>query len=194
MTRLVRSRESSAMGSFSVTMRASVLRFEQRELALVRRQVTWGACAWLRPFAFTLNWLSNGWLYGVLVAGLLWFHPPRVFLAIVAAALAVAGAHAIYRWMKPAAARPRPCDIDPSLKPMLRTLDQYSFPSGHCMTLTCVLIPITTAVPQLAGLAALLWLLIAWARLATAHHYPTDLIAGTILGALVAWPITSLIV
>jgi undecaprenyl-diphosphatase len=180
--------------AFIATVRANLLRFEERELALVRRQVIWGTRAWLRPFALSLNWLSNGWLYGVIVAGLLWFHPPRAFFTIVAAALAVGGAHAIYRWMKPAAARPRPCDIDPSLKPMLKTMDKYSFPSGHCMTLTCVLIPITAAVPKLAGLAALLWLLIAWARLATAHHYPTDLIAGTILGALVSWPITTLII
>ena len=174
-------------------MRASLLRFEEWELRLVRRQASWGARPWLRPFAFTLNWLSNGWLYLVIVAGLLWLRPPRVFLVITAAALAVGAGHALYRCIKPKAARRRPCDIDPSLKPMLKTLDKYSFPSGHCMTLTCALIPITAAVPPLAALAALLWLLIAWARLATAHHYPTDLIAGTVLGALVAWPITSLI-
>lgn len=194
MARLVRSGESPMPKPYISAVRAGLLRFEERELALVRRQVVWGARAWLRPFALSLNWLSNGWLYVAIVAGLLWFHPPRAFLTIAAATLAVCGAHAIYRWMKPATARPRPCDIDPSLKPMLKTLDQYSFPSGHCMTLTCVLIPITAAVPHLAGLAALLWLLIAWARLATAHHYPTDLIAGTILGALISWPITTLIV
>jgi undecaprenyl-diphosphatase len=174
-------------------MRAKLFRFEAQELAVVRRQVMWATRTWLRPVAFTLNWLSNGWLYAGIVALLVWLRPPRLFMVIIAAALAVVSAHAIYRWMKPATARPRPCDIDPSLKPMLRTLDKYSFPSGHCMTLTCVLIPVATAVPQLTGLAALLWILIAWARLATAHHYPTDLIAGTIIGALVAWPITSLI-
>src|SRR6185295_9895181 len=153
---------SATPNVFIASMRSGLVRFEERELALVRRQVVWGTRAWLRPLAFSLNWLSNGWLYCVIVAGLLWFHPPRVFLTIIAATLAVGGAHAIYRWIKPAAARPRPCDIDPSLIPMLKTLDKYSFPSGHCMTLTCVLIPITSAVPELAGLAALLWLLIAW--------------------------------
>jgi undecaprenyl-diphosphatase len=62
------------------------------------------------------------------------------------------------------------------------------------MTVTCVLIPVTTALPHLGAIAGALWLLVAWARLAAAHHYPSDLLAGTVLGAAIAWPITSFLI
>jgi undecaprenyl-diphosphatase len=173
-------------------LRTQFVRFEKRELELVRRMAAVGERPWIRPATVVLNRLADGLLYAVIVAALLWFHPPRVFDAILAAGLAAAAAHIIYPAIKRFAARPRPYDIDPSLKPMLRALDKYSFPSGHCMTVTCVLIPLTVAFPEFSVFvfAALLWLLIAWARLASAHHYPSDLLAGTALGLIVAAPIT----
>ena len=72
---------------------------------------------------------------------------------------------------------------------LAQPLDRYSFPSGHCMTFAAVLFPVSLAWPGMfAGLLAL-WALIAWARLASAHHYVSDVIAGTTLGIVVAWPI-----
>lgn len=141
-----------------------------------------------------LNRLGNGWLYGVILAALLWFHPENVAWVIVAAALAAGCAHFAYHWIKRLTARPRPCDVDPSLKPFLNTLDKYSFPSGHCMTVTCVSIPVVAAYPEFAAFAVVLWLLIAWSRLATGHHYPSDLLAGTVLGAVIALTITNLLI
>jgi undecaprenyl-diphosphatase len=187
-------RPSPTANRYVENIRSRLLRLNQRELRLVRQLST--SCEWpgVRPVALVLNRLSNGWLYPLVVAGLLWLQPARASVVIAAAALAAGSAHAIYPWIKRRTARPRPCDIDPSLRPLLNTLDRYSFPSGHCMTVTCVLIPVTSAFPQLDAFAAVLWLLVAWARLVTAHHYPSDLIAGTLLGAIVAWPITNLLV
>src|SRR5262245_21946310 len=113
---------SGTMNPLAQSIRSTFRHIEKHELPMVRRQVSWGTRSWLRPFAFALNWLSNGWLYLFIVAGLLLLRPPDVFLVITAAALAAGGAHAIYPWIKRVTARPRPCDIDPSLKPMLDSL------------------------------------------------------------------------
>jgi undecaprenyl-diphosphatase len=179
---------------FVHNLRADLYHLAERDLSLVRQLTVPESRPIVRQFALALNRLSNGWMYAVIVAGLLWMHPPRVSLILSAAALAVLGAHSIYPVIKRLAARPRPCDIDPSLKPLLHTLDKYSFPSGHCMTFTAVLIPITSGLPEFTSFAALMWILIAWARLAAAHHYPSDLLAGTALGAIVAWPITTFLI
>jgi undecaprenyl-diphosphatase len=185
---------STARNKYLETIRSGWLQLDERELRFVRP--LWTSCRWscVRSIALMLNRLSNGWLYPLVVASLLWLQPARASVVIAAAALAVGSAHLVYPSIKRLLARPRPCDMDPSLKPLLDTLDQYSFPSGHCMTVTCVLIPVTSAFPHLGTSAGVLWLLVAWARLATAHHYPSDLIAGTALGAMIAWPITSFLV
>ena len=74
--------------------------------------------------------------------------------------------------------------------PLLRALDEHSFPSGHAMTLTAALVPFVLAFPHVLGLAFATWLLMAWARLASAHHYPSDVAAGAVLGVCVSYPIS----
>ncbi|MFO1124672.1 MAG: phosphatase PAP2 family protein [Methylocystis sp.] len=65
------------------------------------------------------------------------------------------------------------------------------FPSGHAMTLTGVLAPIVIAWPATTPSAALLLLSMAWSRIATAHHYPSDVVAGAALGAGLSYPLAS---
>ena len=72
----------------------------------------------------------------------------------------------------------------------LQALDQHSFPSGHAMTLPAALVPLSMQFPQTMGLAFATCLLMAWARLASAHHYPSDVAVGTVLGFSVSYPIS----
>jgi undecaprenyl-diphosphatase len=59
------------------------------------------------------------------------------------------------------------------------------------MTLTGVLTPIVLAWPAVTVSAVVLVLSMAWSRIATAHHYPTDVVAGVALGMAVAVPLSS---
>jgi undecaprenyl-diphosphatase len=83
-------------------------------------------------------------------------------------------------------------DRDGGLVSLLKPLDRYSCPSGHCMTAAALSLPIALVIPGFAPLLVALILLIGWARLAAAHHYPSDLILGTLMGYGVAWPISQL--
>ena len=89
------------------------------------------------------------------------------------------------------AGRPRPFELRASLSPASSPLDVFSFPSGHLMTLSATMTPVVMRWPSLWLVALGLWLVLAWSRVATAHHYPSDLLGGTLLGVAVAWPVTS---
>lgn len=163
-------------------------RFHRFELAAVRSQVRIASHFTLRPVALGLNLLGDGWMYPLL-AFLVWWYYPKGFLAVaLAAGLSAAAAHIIYPRIKRYIARPRPYEADPKMPPLLATLDRYSFPSGHCMTITAVLFPVSSAHPALLMPSTVACLAIAWARMAAAHHYPSDLLAGIVLGLAVATP------
>jgi undecaprenyl-diphosphatase len=171
-------------------LRASLLEVERAELAVVRVHVRLGRHAMLRPAAALLNRLGGGWLYPLTAVLLFLVFRRRVVEALPSALFAVAGAHLLYPLLKRHVARLRPCDAHTDIASMSRALDKYSFPSGHCMTATAVAIPVATAFPEIAAVAAIVCVLIGWARLVAGHHYPTDLVAGMALGASVSAPIT----
>ena len=169
---------------------AVAFRLHEWEMAAVRQQVRIGRSTLLRPLAFTLNHLGNGWLYPLL-AGALLLGYPHVFLAILLpAGIAAGSSHLIYPWIKRRVARHRPCDRDPNLPRLLRPLDRYSFPSGHCMTVAAIVIPVAAVLPQLAVPSALTCGLVGWARIVAGHHYPSDIVAGIALGAAISLPVT----
>jgi undecaprenyl-diphosphatase len=59
------------------------------------------------------------------------------------------------------------------------------------MTLTGVLAPIVIAWPSATLSAGVLLLSMAWSRIATGHHYPSDVAAGVALGAALSYPLAS---
>ncbi len=169
--------------------RARAVDFQRVELAAVRSQVRFGRHIILRPLALALIHLGNGWLYPFLAVVLLWWSPHEFGAVVLKAGVATGAAHLVYPWIKRLVARPRPFEVDPSIPPLLGTLDRYSFPSGHCMTITAVAIPLGVAHPALAMPAVLVCLAIAWARLVAAHHFPSDILAGIALGAGISLPV-----
>jgi undecaprenyl-diphosphatase len=111
---------------------------------------------------------------------------------IVAASVSVGVLHCIYRPLKRWFSRPRPFDALPDLKPLLPVLDKHSFPSGHAMTLTAVLVSLPIAYPGMFFGYFALWTTMAWARIAVAHHYPSDVLAGSALAVLISYPVSSI--
>jgi undecaprenyl-diphosphatase len=143
----------------------------------------------IRRTAVTISWLGNGSIY-VLLALLLMAIRPGAWLAVTFSILCMLLAHLVYPWVKAACARDRPCELHLQLEPLLCSLDRHSFPSGHAMTLTAALVPVLAAFPDLWLAALGLWLAMAWSRIACAHHYPSDVLAGALLGLTVAAPVT----
>lgn len=137
--------------------------------------------------------LGNGWIYPVIMAAIFlrWgYSGLRILVAVVATNGIL---HALYPRMKRYFSRARPYVIDTNLKCLAAPLDKYSFPSGHTMTLTGVFVPIDIFWHAALPSSIVLGFCLAWSRLATAHHYPSDVLAGTLLGIGVGLPITAMV-
>ena len=93
---------------------------------------------------------------------------------------------ALYRWLKGTTLRPRPHEAYPDIMLFAAPLDHYSFPSGH--TLHAVVFTLVAAVyyPWLAWIAVPFTLLVAASRVMLGLHYPSDVVAGALIGAAVA--------
>lgn len=168
--------------------------FDESELEIVRSFVSFSSRHRLDRIAAVATRGGNGWLY--LPLSLLFVlsravAAPIRFLACSAVSFSVA--HAIYPVLKRALARRRPCDYDPSLVCGVAPLDRYSCPSGHAMTAAAYGVTLLSACPASAVLVLVMCAIIGWSRVATGHHYVSDVVIGSALGAAVAMPIAALL-
>jgi undecaprenyl-diphosphatase len=92
----------------------------------------------------------------------------------------------VYRWLKHRTARPRPANILPDVKLAAAALDEFSFPSGHTLHAVAFSLIAVFYFPHLALTLVPLSLLIALSRPALGLHYPSDVVAGALLGAGIA--------
>ena len=137
--------------------------------------------------------LGNGWIYPLISLLLLLFgdsERPLRILGSSAASLALA--FTVYPSAKRFLARTRPCDYEPLLVQTPEPLDRYSCPSGHAMTAAAYAVPVVAAWPAAAPAVIALWAMIGWSRVAIGHHYVSDVLFGSILGASIAAPVVVL--
>ena len=144
-----------------------------------------------RTSAFVISKLGNGWLYPIL-ALMIFEHlgGGKAIRVILAAGVNAGLLHCLYPAIKRYIGRPRPFRTDSSLSSLFGVLDEHSFPSGHAMTLTGVLVPIVLVWPGCFSAALALIALMGWARIASGHHYPTDICAGAALGFGLSYPLS----
>lgn len=170
--------------------RYCLARLSSVELYVVHRFVDTARHRIARSAVVALNWLGDGWFYVALAAASILAAGVKALPAVAVAAFSGGVLHCLYPMLKRWVARPRPYQRDATLVPLLNAMDEHSFPSGHAMTMSAALVPMVLAFPQMLGLAFAFWLLSAWARLASAHHYPSDVAVGAMLGVSVSYPIS----
>jgi undecaprenyl-diphosphatase len=93
---------------------------------------------------------------------------------------------AIYKFIKGKTLRPRPYNVYPAIVCAGKTLDQFSFPSGHTMHAVGFSIVVLAYYPGLFWLVVPFASLVALSRPILGLHYPSDVLAGAALGALIA--------
>jgi undecaprenyl-diphosphatase len=92
----------------------------------------------------------------------------------------------VYKWLKSKTSRPRPYEVDSAVRAGAAPLDAFSFPSGHTLHAVAFTMVAVASYSWLAWLLVPFCLLIATSRLVLGLHYPSDVLAGAGLGALIA--------
>ncbi len=84
--------------------------------------------------------------------------------------------------------RLRPFYTYPALTPLVHPSSPYSFPSGHTSSSFAVAFLLCMYLPKKYSLPAIIIAaLIGFSRLYLGVHYPSDILAGILVGALSAW-------
>ena len=99
---------------------------------------------------------------------------------------------AIYKACKKSLVRERPFVTHAEINCFGIPLDHGSFPSGHTIHATCFTVMLGTLYPASLFLLIPLALSIALSRIVLGQHYPTDVVAGAVIGYVLA--VTSLVI
>jgi len=132
---------------------------------------------------------SNGGLLLALaaLAGIyLWLKSPQRLFATILLALAIAASDLIsVRVIKPEVDRPRPCKVDPfRVRHPLGCGSGASFPSSHASNTAAAAVIFAWGAPRLSFLGLALTLLVGISRVYVGAHWPTDVMVGWALGAV----------
>lgn len=92
----------------------------------------------------------------------------------------------LYKGLKNRLVRERPYITHDGIVCATAPLDRYSFPSGHTMHAVLFAILYSAHVPIIAWIMAPFAVLVAMSRVVLGLHYPSDVVAGAALGALLA--------
>lgn len=89
-----------------------------------------------------------------------------------------------YVTIKKLACRPRPFITLPEVVRLIAPPDEFSFPSGHTAGAFVALVVIGNSLGVLAVPLALLACLVGLSRVYLGVHYPSDVVAGALLGSI----------
>ena len=174
-------------------------RFDERMLAALRKSddpsVPIGPW-WLRASALDITALGSPTVLGLTVAGVCGYLILQQLYRVAAfVAIASAGGWLLNDVLKALFARTRP-----SIVPHLREVASESFPSGHALTSAAVFLTLGVLLMRvserrwtkfyLLAVAMAATFLVGLSRIFLGVHYPTDVLAGWLIGlswALVCW-------
>ncbi|MGQ0801045.1 MAG: phosphatase PAP2 family protein [Pseudomarimonas sp.] len=146
----------------------------------------WGRHARIQPIFATVSRLGDGaiwyWLMTMVVLADGW-HGLAASTHMAATGLA---ALLLYTWLKRYTRRPRPFAEDRRIHALARPLDQYSFPSGHTLHAVAFTSVAVSYYPILAWLLVPFSLAVAASRVVLGLHYPSDVIAASVIGSVLA--------
>ena len=161
-------------------------RFDDAEFRLCRgfnRAADWPVFAALMR---TASRIGDGALWYALLAALPLRYGAVAIRPVLIMTATGLGGLLIYRSLKSRLVRERPFIRHPAISLAMPPLDRYSFPSGHTLHAVCFTIQAVAHFPALAWVRVPLASLIALSRVVRGLHYPTDVIAGAVIGALLA--------
>jgi undecaprenyl-diphosphatase len=166
--------------------RSIMARFDMAEYRLCRGMIRIPAPPPMRLLFRIASRLGDGVVWYLLIALLpLRYGAAGLRPALIMSATGLVGL-LLYKWLKGLLLRERPFVRHPGITLAMPPLDRYSFPSGHALHAVAFTCQAVAAFPQLGWVLIPLALLIATSRVVLGLHYTSDVVAGGLIGAILA--------
>ena len=164
-----------------------------RDQRLMRYLNRWPAPRWIRVWMICATRGGDGWLWYAMGLVLLLVGGEQRFRAVGAAALAAAMGICLFLNLKRVTGRRRPSVFEPHCWAKLLPPDQFSFPSGHTITAFAVSLSLIQFYPGLTAGLLFCAFSIAASRILMGMHFLSDVVAGAVIGAALAYSSVHLI-
>lgn len=104
--------------------------------------------------------------------------------AAIVAAAGLSGSFAAVQWIKKIVKRFRPYLVMAEIKLLGKPLKDHSFPSGHTTSIFSIVTAFAMTFPTVAAWGYGLASLVGISRIYLGFHYPTDVLAGVLIGVV----------
>ena len=156
---------------------------------IFQRIFGWGDRRFLTRYFRILSWSANGYLYPLVAMYVLLTFETSItkpFLLSAAVAFPIKGI--LYHLIKQTLKRDRPYQKIDDITFRVRPPDRFSFPSGHTASAFLVMTLLSSFFPiPILHFTTFIWAsMVGVARVYLGVHYPTDVLAGSMLGILSA--------
>lgn len=161
---------------------SAVTEFDFKILNFIHEQFSCGFLDFIMP---KITYLGSGGFVWIIIAVIMLFFQKSRKTGIVLGAGLLSGFIIGNVFLKNVVARERPCWINQALEILIAVPNDYSFPSGHTLS-SFIAATIIMKYNGKMGIAAYaLAFAISFSRLYLYVHFPTDVLAGAILGILI---------
>lgn len=142
--------------------------------------------AWLDVLVPFYSSLGNGGMLWIAIAIVFLFNKRYRYVGVAMLCGLALGWLVGNSFLKPLIARPRPCWLDPSVALLIPVPQDYSFPSGHTLSSVIAATVLWWSGRRWLGVVGILLAgLMTLSRLYLFVHFPSDILAGIILGVLI---------
>lgn len=144
-------------------------------------------CDFLDTVMPLITMLGNGGILWILVCLVLLISPKTRKIGLVVMLALILEALCCNVILKPLIARVRPFDVNTAVQLLISRPRDFSFPSGHTGASFAVVGALYFSKHRLWIPSLIISILIAFSRLYLYVHYPTDVLAGALIGILAGW-------
>jgi undecaprenyl-diphosphatase len=132
---------------------------------------------------------SKLFLISVIVLALIlgWRGSTRIKLGIALALICVVLLDPFTHYiLKPLFARPRPCHVLDDLRFIVGCGGRYGFPSNHAVNVFAAMTVLSLFIRRYWGVFIAIAVLVGLSRIYLGRHYPTDVLAGALIGTVLS--------
>ncbi len=165
---------------------AAFTRLDALEACLCRRINSTGRHGVVRNYFAAVSRLGDGIAWCALLISLPLVFGTDALLPGLHMALTGGAGVVIYKALKNRLVRERPFHSQRGITALVMPLDRYSFPSGHTLHAVSFSVMLAKYYPQTMILVLPFAASVALSRVVLGLHYPSDVLAGALLGWLIA--------